>query len=281
MFEPEQQGDTRDAFKALQEQTAKTVPGATSFAALTSAQQIEVMKAMEKTPAFGILAGYTLTGCFCDPALGGNKDKVGWSSWALKTRFSTSRRSATMTRTRMRRNHDALPPQKHYKLTDVVDFSSSAAEPPAECWRGASRNGFSVVVLEQGPWLTAKDFNHDEYRTSNQFLLTNDFRKQPTTFRKTPQDKAVKQPALVYGRMVGGGPGHFTANFWRFHEIDFIEASKRERSRVPASPIGPSPTPTSNPTTPRPNGTSECQDWREPAPSILRAPSLIRCRPCR
>ena len=78
VFEPEQQGAVRDAFKSLQEQTAKTVPGATSFAALNSAQQIEVMKTMEKTPAFGLLRGYTITGVFCDPALGGNKDKVGW-----------------------------------------------------------------------------------------------------------------------------------------------------------------------------------------------------------
>ena len=87
VFEPEQQGDTRNALKTLQEQTSKTVPGATSFAALTSAQQIEVMKAMEKTPAFGILRGYTLTGCFCDPALGGNKDKVGWKLLGFEDTF--------------------------------------------------------------------------------------------------------------------------------------------------------------------------------------------------
>ncbi len=31
----------------------------------------------------------------------------------------------------------------------------------------------------------------------------------------------------MYGRLVGGGPVHFTANYWRFHEIDFIEASKK------------------------------------------------------
>ena len=93
--------------------------------------------------------------------------------------------------------------------------------------RELSRNGFSVVVLEQGPWLTTKDFTHDGFLNWNHAALTNDFRKQPTTFRKTPKDKAVKQPALVYGRLVGGGPVHFTANYWRFHEIDFIEASKK------------------------------------------------------
>ena len=77
----DQQAAMKDAFKALREQVAKTVPGATSFAAITSAQQIEVMKAMEAmrdAEAFGILRGFTLTGFFCDPALGGNKDKVGW-----------------------------------------------------------------------------------------------------------------------------------------------------------------------------------------------------------
>jgi len=74
----DRQAPMKDAFKALQEQVAKTVPGATSFAAITPEQQITVMKAMENTPAFGILHGYTLTGFFCDPSLGGNKDQVGW-----------------------------------------------------------------------------------------------------------------------------------------------------------------------------------------------------------
>ena len=122
----------------------------------------------------------------------------------------------------------ATPPQRRYKLTEAVDFLIiGCGASGGVLARELSRNGFSVVVLEQGPWLTAKDFGHDEYRTWKQSLLTNDFRKQPTTFRKTPQDKAVKQPALTYGRLVGGGPVHFTANFWRFHEIAFIEASKK------------------------------------------------------
>ncbi len=74
----DQQTQVTDALKALHDQVAKTVPGATSFAALNSAQQIEVMKAMEKTDAFDVLRGFTLTGFFCDPSMGGNKDKVGW-----------------------------------------------------------------------------------------------------------------------------------------------------------------------------------------------------------
>ena len=120
------------------------------------------------------------------------------------------------------------PPQRHYKLTDAVDFVIvGAGASGGVLARKLSQNGFSVVVLEQGPWLTTKDFTHNEYLNWNHAALSNDFRKQPTTFRKTPKDKAVKQPALTYGRMVGGGPVHFTANYWRFHEIDFIEASKK------------------------------------------------------
>src|SRR5271169_1832412 len=68
-IDSDQQAPVKDAFKALQEQVGKTVPGATSFAAITPAQQIAVMKAMEKTEAFGVLRGFTLTGFFCDPSM--------------------------------------------------------------------------------------------------------------------------------------------------------------------------------------------------------------------
>ena len=87
-IDSDQQAPVHDAFKSLREQVAKTAPGATSFAALTSAQQIAVMKAMESTPAFGMLRGFVLTGCFCDPSFGGgNKDQVGWKLIGFKDDF--------------------------------------------------------------------------------------------------------------------------------------------------------------------------------------------------
>lgn len=89
-----------------------------------------------------------------------------------------------------------------------------------------STAGFQVVVLEQGPYLKERDFNHDELKHLWHSALTNDWKRQPNTFRKNPRDKAKVQPAVIYGRMVGGGTAHFTANYWRFHEIDFIERSK-------------------------------------------------------
>jgi choline dehydrogenase-like flavoprotein len=114
-----------------------------------------------------------------------------------------------------------------YKTTDEVDFvviGSGAAG--GILAKELSSNGFRVVVLEQGPYLTEKDFVHDEIKINFEDLLTNHPKLQPNTFRKTPADKAKPQRALVYGRLVGGTSVHFTANFWRFHEIDFIERGK-------------------------------------------------------
>jgi choline dehydrogenase-like flavoprotein len=118
--------------------------------------------------------------------------------------------------------------QRHYRPSETVDFVIVGCGASGSVLaRELSQNGFSVVALEQGPWLHPNEFSHDEYRNFAQFLLTNNPQKQPTTFRKTPNDKATQQQALLYGCLVGGGAVHFTANYWRFHEIDFIEAGKK------------------------------------------------------
>ena len=119
------------------------------------------------------------------------------------------------------------PDQPKYKSSDEVDFvivGSGAAG--GILAKEFSTNGFRVVVLEQGPYLTESDFVHDEIKVLQEDLLTNHPKLQPNTFRKTPDEKAKQQRALVYGRLVGGTTVHFTANFWRFHEIDFVERSK-------------------------------------------------------
>ena len=119
------------------------------------------------------------------------------------------------------------PDMPKYKTSDEVDFvivGSGAAG--GILAKELSQNGFRVVVLEQGPYLTEADFSHNEIKILNEDLLTNHPKLQPNTFRKTPNDVAKPQRALVYGRLVGGTSVHFTANFWRLHEIDFVERSK-------------------------------------------------------
>jgi choline dehydrogenase-like flavoprotein len=86
--------------------------------------------------------------------------------------------------------------------------------------------GFEVVVLEQGPYLREKDFKHDEVKIDVLHQLTNDPKRQPQTFRKTEAETAKVQFSVGYGREVGGGTVHFTANWWRLHEIDFNERSR-------------------------------------------------------
>ncbi|HTQ85926.1 MAG TPA: GMC family oxidoreductase, partial [Candidatus Solibacter sp.] len=93
--------------------------------------------------------------------------------------------------------------------------------------RELSQAGFRVLVLEQGPYLREDDFQHNEMKVIFGNALTNNWSRQPNTFRSSEQEKAKVQPTLLYGRVVGGGSVHFTANYWRFHEIDFIERSRR------------------------------------------------------
>ena len=85
--------------------------------------------------------------------------------------------------------------------------------------------GFSVVVLEQGPYLTEKDFKHDEFANLFQSALSNNPKQQPQMFRRNDKEEATQQFVMLYGRCVGGGTVHFTCNYWRFHEIDFNERS--------------------------------------------------------
>jgi choline dehydrogenase-like flavoprotein len=113
-----------------------------------------------------------------------------------------------------------------YQPSDAVDFVIIGAGAAGGVMsKELSSAGFRVVVLEQGPWLKAADFRHDEVSVGYRSGLTNDHRLQPNTFRSSPREKAKRQPAVEYGRMVGGGSVHFTGNYWRFHPADFRERS--------------------------------------------------------
>jgi len=112
---------------------------------------------------------------------------------------------------------------------DTVDFivvgSGAAGGVMA---RELSQAGFEVLVLEQGPRFTAADFKHDELDHWFNNALLNSPETSPQTFRKTAAGKAERVrdfPSLWYARMVGGSSNHFTANYWRFHEVDFNERS--------------------------------------------------------
>ena len=95
--------------------------------------------------------------------------------------------------------------------------------------RELSQAGFSVVVFEQGPRLTLADFEHDELKYWFDAGMTNDVMKNPQTFRDDRAKRGERnliRPTLGYARTVGGATVHYTANYWRFHELDFDECSR-------------------------------------------------------
>ncbi|MBY0505144.1 MAG: GMC family oxidoreductase [Bryobacteraceae bacterium] len=114
-----------------------------------------------------------------------------------------------------------------YRPRDVVDFAIiGAGAAGGVVAKELAAAGFSVVLLEQGPNFTEKDYSHDERKFMFDRVLTNNHRQQPNTFRVTDKEKAVVQPAVGYGRQVGGGTVHFTGNYWRLHPGDFNERSR-------------------------------------------------------
>jgi choline dehydrogenase-like flavoprotein len=118
-------------------------------------------------------------------------------------------------------------PAARFQPSDTVDFviiGSGAAG--GIIAKELSTAGHTVVVLEQGPRLTERQFDHDEYGTFMQGHNINDPAKQPHTFRGNAQQTAQKRQVLIYGRLVGGSNAHFTGNFWRMRPGDFNEASR-------------------------------------------------------
>ncbi len=113
-----------------------------------------------------------------------------------------------------------------FRPSDPVDFLIIGAGAAGGVMaKELSTAGFRVVVLEQGPYLTERDYRHDEIRYTYLPGLTNDPKIQPVTYRRNESEQAKPIKAIEYGRQVGGGSVHFTANYWRFHEDDFHERS--------------------------------------------------------
>lgn len=115
---------------------------------------------------------------------------------------------------------------RRFSTRDTVDFlviGSGAAGGVVA--KELTTAGFNVIVLEQGPEVKPSEFTHDEIKYTWRPGLTNDVKLQPIVYAKPGSDETRRQRVLAYGRQVGGGSVHFTANYWRFHESDFRERS--------------------------------------------------------
>jgi choline dehydrogenase-like flavoprotein len=118
---------------------------------------------------------------------------------------------------------------RRYRTEDEVDFvivGSGAAG--GVLAKELSVAGFSVVVLEQGPYLRPYEFVHDELHDFFGGGLIGSLRDHPHSWRQSPEDDAVPaslMPQLFYAKTVGGSSVHFAANYWRFRPVDFRERS--------------------------------------------------------
>ena len=122
-----------------------------------------------------------------------------------------------------------LEHQATFALDDEVDFvvigSGSAGGIIA---KELATNGFSTVVLEQGPYRTKEDFTHD---TLSVFIFEelqgggNENSQQTFRFNDSEEATLPQRTPAFYAHGVGGSSVHFTGNFWRLRESDFKERS--------------------------------------------------------
>ncbi len=84
-----------------------------------------------------------------------------------------------------------------FRPSDSVDFLViGAGAAGGVVAKELSTAGFRVVVLEQGPYLTEKDYTHDEIKYTYQPGLTNDPKVQTVTYRKSESEVAKPVKAI-------------------------------------------------------------------------------------
>lgn len=86
-FDADQRDLYRKGIHDLQELRGNMFPNATSIAALSNQQQIELVRASEKSEFFEALRVHTLLGFLGSPNYGGNRGQVGWKYIGFEDRM--------------------------------------------------------------------------------------------------------------------------------------------------------------------------------------------------
>lgn len=77
-FERDKQPLYRQGLVELEAKTRVLFPGVNKFSELSSAQQAQLLTAIEKSEFFEAVRVHTIMGFFANPEYGGNRDQVGW-----------------------------------------------------------------------------------------------------------------------------------------------------------------------------------------------------------
>lgn len=86
-FDLDKQDRYRNGLEQAQSKRAAMFPGSSNIAGLTPGQQIELLKAIEKTEFFELVRVHTIIGFFANPEYGGNRDKIGWKHIGFEDAF--------------------------------------------------------------------------------------------------------------------------------------------------------------------------------------------------
>jgi gluconate 2-dehydrogenase gamma chain len=87
-FDRERQSVYTQGLGDLQAKTRELFPNAAKFSGLSGDQQIQVLKAIEKTSFFAQIRTHTITGFLANPEYGGNRDEIGWKLIGFDGKFN-------------------------------------------------------------------------------------------------------------------------------------------------------------------------------------------------
>jgi len=87
-FEHDKQAAYTQGLVDLDAKAREVSGGSGKFSALTGAQQMQVLTAIEKTPFFALIRMHTVVGFFANPEYGGNEAKIGWKLMGFEDNFN-------------------------------------------------------------------------------------------------------------------------------------------------------------------------------------------------
>jgi gluconate 2-dehydrogenase gamma chain len=87
-FDRDQQAVYQKGLGELNERRGKMFPGSKSIASLSNEQQIDLLKAVEKSDFFQAIRIHTLLGFLGNPSYGGNRNSVGWKYIGFEDRMT-------------------------------------------------------------------------------------------------------------------------------------------------------------------------------------------------
>jgi gluconate 2-dehydrogenase gamma chain len=86
-FDRDKQSAYTQGLKDLQTKAGERFPVAIKFSGLTSAQQIELLAAIDKTEFFELVRRHTIVGFLANPEHGGNYNEIGWKLMGFEDKF--------------------------------------------------------------------------------------------------------------------------------------------------------------------------------------------------